>query len=148
MKLAPRSIPAYVNLADLDRGLGRDDEGETVLHEALAIAPDSADAHYALGLLLVREHKLAEATTMLAKAAALDPARAHYAYVYAIALNSAGEQDEARRVLEESHKRHPEDRETLTALISLARDAGDQSAAARWAELLARLNTSGTPDRQ
>ena len=147
LKLAPREIPTYINLADLDRGLGRDDEGETVLHEALAIAPDNADVHYALGLLLVRQHKLAEATAMLAKAASLDPGRAHYAYVYAIALNSAGQRDEARRVLEASHKRHLTDRETLTALISLARDAGDQPAAAHWAKLLARLNAGESSDQ-
>ena len=148
INLAPRSIPAYVNLADLYRGLGRDHEGETVLREALAIAPDNADVHYALGLLLVREHRLPDATTMLAKAAELDPGRAHYAYVYAIALNSGGQADAARRVLEASHKGHLADRETLTALISLARDAGDQPTAAHWAELLARLNAGESPDRQ
>ena len=101
----------------------------------------------ALGLL-VRQHKLPEATAMLAKAAALDPGRAHYAYVYAIALNSAGRQEEARHVLEASHKRHPADRETLTALISLARDAGDQPAAAHWAEVLTRLNADEGPGRE
>jgi len=148
IKLAPRSVPAFVNLADLYRGLGRDDEGETLLRQALAIAPDNADVHYALGLLLVRDHRLPEATTMLAKAAVLDPGRPHYAYVYAIALNSAGQSDEARHVLEESHKRHPADRETLTALITLARDVGDQPAAAHWAEVLARLNAGEGPDRQ
>ena len=86
---------------------------------------------------------------MLATAAALDPSRAHYAYVYAIALNSARQQDAARHVLEASNKRHPADRETLTALVSLARDAGDQPAAAAigpncWrASMPARVRTSG-----
>jgi len=136
-----------VNLADLYRGLGRDKEGEAILRQALAIAPDNADVLYALGLVLVREHRLADATAMLTKATELDPGRAHYAYVYAIALNSAGQQDEARHVLEESHKRHPADHETLTALISLARDAGDQAAATHWAELLARLDAGESSDR-
>ena len=138
--LAPRSIPAYVNLADLYRGLGRDKEGETILRKALAIEPANAAVHHALGLLLVREHRLPEATAMLAKAAEIDPQQAHYAYVYAIALNSAGQRHEARAVLEASHARHPADRETLTGLATLAGDAGDQQAAAHWAELLARLN--------
>jgi Flp pilus assembly protein TadD len=142
MKLAPRSIPAYVNLADLYRGLGRDKEGEKVLREALALAPADAAVHYALGLLLVRRHDMQEATAMLAKAAELDPQRAHYAYVYAIALNSAGQHDEARGLLEANHTKHPADRETLRGLVSLANDAGDGQAAAHWAELLARLNAS------
>jgi tetratricopeptide (TPR) repeat protein len=147
IKLAPRSIPAYVNLADLYRALGRDKEGETVLQEALAIAPDNAAAHYALGLLLVREHRLPDALVMLAKAAELDPGRAHYAYVYAIALNSAGKLDEARRVLEDSQATHQADRETLSGLLSLAKDAGDQPAAAHWAELLSLLNNGGSVGR-
>jgi predicted CXXCH cytochrome family protein len=145
IKLAPRSVPAYVNLADLYRGMGRDNEGEAVLYNALAIAPNNADVHYALGLLLVREHRLVEATAKLAKAAELDPGRAHFAYVYAIALNSAGQRDQAHRVLEANNARHPADRETLTALISLARDAGDQAAALRYARLLVRL-APGDPD--
>jgi len=58
------------------------------------------------------------------------------------------QRDTARHVLEASYKRHQADRETLTALISLARDAGDQPAAAHWAELLAHLNTGESSDRQ
>jgi predicted CXXCH cytochrome family protein len=138
IKLAPRSTPAYVNLADLYRGLGRDKEGETILRDALAIAPANAAVHHALGLLLVREHRLPEAAVMLAKATGLDPQQAHYAYVHAIVLNSMGQRDEARRVLEANHTRHLADRETLAELASLARDAGDQTAAAHWAELLSR----------
>jgi predicted CXXCH cytochrome family protein len=145
LQLWPRSIPAHVNLADLYRALGRDKEGETILQKALAIAPNNAAVHYAMGLLLVRAHRAPEATEELAKAAALDPERAHYAFVYAIALNSAGRRDEARRVLEESQKKHPADRETLAALASLARDAGDQAAVAHWAEILARLNGPSAP---
>jgi predicted CXXCH cytochrome family protein len=145
IKLSPRSIPAYVNLADLYRGLNRDEEGERVLREALEIAPANADVRYALGLLLVRQHRLSEATANLAKASEFGPERAHYAYVYAIALNSAGQRDTARQVLEASQARHPSDRETLTALASLAREAGDSEAAARWGELLSRLNGGGSP---
>ena len=100
IKLAPRSVLAYVNLADLYRGLRRDTEGESILREALTIAPDDAAVHYALGLLLVRAHRTSDAMAMLAKAAALDPQQANYAYVYAIAINSAGQHDEARRLLE------------------------------------------------
>jgi len=70
---------------------------------------------------------------------ALAPDRARYAYVYAIALNSGGERDAASRVLEASHARHPADRETLTALVSLAREAGDPTAALRYARPLAQL---------
>jgi predicted CXXCH cytochrome family protein len=148
IRLAPRLVPAYVNLADLYRGMGRDMEGEALLHEALTIAPDNAAAHYALALLLVRQHRLPEATAMLARATELDPLNAHYPYVYAIALNSAGERDQARHVLEVSQAQHPADRETLTGLLSLARDAGDQTAVARWAELLSRIERGAGAGQQ
>jgi Flp pilus assembly protein TadD len=139
IKLEPHFVQAYVNLADLDRSRGRDKDGEVVLRQALAVAPDDAAAHHALGLLLARQHRLPEATQMLARAVALDPQRARYTYVYAIALSSAGKKDEALRLLGESHTRHPADRDTLSALVSLNRDAGDRSAALRYAEELARL---------
>jgi Flp pilus assembly protein TadD len=139
MRLWPRYIQAYVNLADLYRSLGRDAEGEAILHEALALAPDDATALHALGLTLVREHRLSEAMPLLAKAAALDPQRARYSYVYAIALSSSGRRDEALRVLEDSRLRHPTDRDTLFALTDLLRSTGDRSAALRSAEALARL---------
>jgi len=139
IKLEPRFIRAYVDVADLYRALGRDREGETVLPQALAIAPDNAAAHHALGLVLAREHRMPEALAMLAKAAALDPQQSRYAYVYAIALNATGERDKALRVLEDNHLRHQADRETLMALVSLNREAGDNVAARRYAEMLARL---------
>ncbi len=144
IKLEPRFVQAYVNLADLYRGLNRDGDAEALLKQALAVAPEDAAAHHAMGLVLVREHRLPEATAMLAKAATLDPQRARFAYVYAIALNSGEQRAGALRVLEENHARHPADRDTLTALVSLNREAGDRDAALRYAEMLARL-TPGDP---
>src|SRR6185295_1857328 len=61
LRIGPWFVPAYLNLADLLRAEGRDDEGERLLRRALEIAPDSADAHHTLGLLLVRRHELAPA---------------------------------------------------------------------------------------
>ena len=63
--------------------------------------------------------------------------RARYAYVYAVALNSAGRGDEAMTVLKESLARHPGDRDTLSALVSFSRDARDFQAALGFAERLA-----------
>jgi Flp pilus assembly protein TadD len=139
LRLAPGFVEAYVNLADLYRGLGRDRDGEVLLRDALAIAPANAAVEHALALLLVRQDRLSEAMPPLAKAAALDPQHARYAYVYAIALNSIGRRSDALQVLERSHAKHPADRETLAALVSLEREAGDTSAALHYAEALATL---------
>jgi Flp pilus assembly protein TadD len=72
-------------------------------------------------------------------AAELEPDRARYAYVYAVALHSAGRSEQAIAVLKENLARHPEDRDTLLALVTFSRDAGDLVAALEYAERLARL---------
>jgi Flp pilus assembly protein TadD len=139
IRLAPNFVQAYVNLADLYRGLGRDSDSEATLRQALSIAPDDAAVSHALGLALVRQRRLSEALPLLAKAAALDLHQSRYAYVYAVALNSSGQREEALRVLKESHLRHKADRGTIAALISFERDAGDRVAALKYAEALAEL---------
>ena len=79
-----------------------------------------------------------EALAELRRAAELEPDRARYAYVYAVALNSAGAPDEAMTVLKDSLARHPGDRDTLLALVAFSRDAGDFAAALEYAERLSR----------
>jgi Flp pilus assembly protein TadD len=138
LRLDPNFVPALVNLADLDRARGMDDEGAELLRKALAIEPDNADVRYALGLYLVRKHDYPGALDLLRRAHELMPDNPRYAYVYAVALNSSGAAKEALALLEEAHQRHPADRNILTALVSIARDNGDFAAALRHArELLA-----------
>ena len=90
LRLSPQYAPAAANLADLYRGLGREADGESVLRAALAASPQDAGLHHALGLTLVRLKRTDEALAELRRAAELDPSQARYAYVYAVALHSAG----------------------------------------------------------
>jgi len=131
--------PAAVNLADLDRELGHEAEGERVLREAIARSPNDASLQHALGLLLVRQGRGQEALEHLAAAARLDPASARFAYVYAVALNGAGRDGKALEVLEGNVARHPYDRDSLAALVSFYRSAGNPSKAADYAKRLAEL---------
>ena len=137
--LQPAFMPSYVNLADLYRELGRDADGERVLRQALSSYPGSADAHYALGLVLVREKRRTEALPELAKAAELSPENPHYAYVYAVALDSLGQHAKARSVLEQAQQHFTGDRDILTALVQLSARDGDSAAASRWTEKLRGL---------
>ncbi|HYN38590.1 MAG TPA: tetratricopeptide repeat protein, partial [Rhodospirillales bacterium] len=114
--LDPAFAPTYVGLAQLYAQQGRDRDGERTLREALVRMPDDGDLHHALGLNLVRQRRTNDALPELARAAAVNPASARFAFVYAIALNSAGKPDEAIAMLEASHARHPADRDTLFAL--------------------------------
>ncbi len=100
-------MPAYVNLADLERLRGRDDAGERHLREALAIEPDDGDVHHALGLLLVRRRQLPAAIAELERAAELRPELPRYSYVLGVALHEVGRSDRALAVLRAAHERHP-----------------------------------------
>ena len=89
LALAPTSLPARINLADLERSTGRDREAEALLRETTQLHPKAAIAWHALGLSLVRLGHRPEAIDCLAKAAALAPGDPDYAYAYQLALREA-----------------------------------------------------------
>ena len=142
LRLSPQYLAASVNLADLYRQLGRDDEGKAVLLAAIAASPREAAAHHALGLTLTRLKEPDAALAEFQKAAELGPDSARYVYVYAVALNSGGQGDKAIKVLVEGLARHPGDRDLLSALIAFNRTGGDLISALAYAERLAAI----TPD--
>ena len=139
LALQPDFTQAAVNLADLHRLQGHDAEGEKTLRQALALDPQNAAAHHALGLLLIRGKKLPDAITALAEAARLGSDNPRYGYVYAVALNSAGQGSKALVELEAVLTRHPNDRDSLLALAAFQRAAGNPDAARNAARRLATL---------
>ena len=118
IRLEPSFAPAYVNLADLFRVLGRDAEGERVLRDGLDVAPRSGILRYALGLALVRMKRTGESLGELERATALEPGNVRFAYVYAVALHSAGRVDAAIGTLEKALTAHPGDINVRAALAS------------------------------
>jgi Tfp pilus assembly protein PilF len=138
IKLNPNFIPAYANLADLYRVLGRDTEGESVLRDGLKIAPKNAILHHALGLALVRMKRTDAALAELEQATTLDPANARFSYVYAVALYSAGKSDAAIAGLKKNLADHPNNRDVLGALVSFYSARGEDMEAKKYAD---RLNT-------
>lgn len=95
--------------------------------------------HHSLGLTLVRLKRLDTALNELRRAAELDSGRSRYAYVYAVGLHSAGRREDALAVPKENTRRHPNDRETLSAAIAFCREKRGFTAALDYAERLARL---------
>jgi predicted CXXCH cytochrome family protein len=140
--LDPSFTPTYVGFAQLYAQQGRDGDGERALREALPRMPGDAELHLALGLNLVRQHRLVDALAEIALAAEADPGNARYAYVYAVALNSAGRTDDAIKTLEANHARHPADRDTLFTLVTINRDVGREADALTWANRLAAIDPS------
>jgi len=83
---------------------GAYDEAKPYIQRAIAINPDSAEAHDRFGQILEEQGNLSDAISELQRAVALDPklARAHYraAHLY----QRIGKADEARRELAEFQK--------------------------------------------
>ena len=129
----------YVNLADLFRQTGRDDEAEAVLREGLAAIPDSAAIELALGFALVRNARQVEALGHFERAAQGAPDDPYYGYVRAIAVNDSGDSERALELLGLAHERFPGHPDTLFALATLARDQGDIEGARRYADRLVLL---------
>src|SRR5262249_17854462 len=122
LAIDPAFVPAAVNLADLYRTLGRDPEAQDVLRNALAHAGKQPSLVYALGLLMVRERHLHEATQLLKEAAARGPQNPRFGYVYAVALHDSGQLAEALSSLKAVIGKHPYDRDSLAALQAFCRE--------------------------
>jgi len=139
IRIMPSSVPAYVNLADVYRALGRDVEGESVLRAGLSRVPQSAALHYALGLVLTRLQRGDSALREFSRAAGLEPGNARFAYVNAIALNSSGKTDAAITQLRKALEMHPVDGDIISALADFYRRRGDIVQATRYDDRLRRL---------
>ncbi len=147
IRLQPSFVPSYVNLADLYRSQGEEGKAEQALRAGLKVDAQTAELHEALGLALVRQKRLPEATNELARASQLRPDIARYAYVHAIALNELGDVRGAIKVLETAHRHFADNREIVMALVEYSARAGDRAAAVRWARTLVEISP-GDPQAQ
>ena len=136
IRIGPHYVPAYVNLADVYRVLERDAEGEVLLREGLALLPGEAALHHTLGLVYARQQRWDEALTELSLAVEAEPENVRFAFVYGIALNSAGRPAEAAELLRASLDRAPWDRDLLMGLSTIHRDRGQLGAALDYARRL------------
>jgi len=123
LRLGDYFVPAYTNLSDLYAAQKRDGEGAALLHRGLERTPDSADLHFALGLLLARQEQAEPALKELAAATRLAPEIAYFAFAYGVALNTEGRARDALAVLRPAVERHPNDQNLLGAIATIARDA-------------------------
>jgi len=84
----------------------------------------------------MRRGRTADALASLSRAVELAPSSARYAYVYGVALNSAGAGDRALGILKTGHDRHPGDPDILVALVTINRDRGARGAVRDYARKL------------
>jgi predicted Zn-dependent protease len=138
--------PAYVNLADLYRIYHREADAESVLTNGLQQVPDNADLQHALGLLRVRQRRIADALPLLQGAARADPNNVRYAYVYGVALHDSGRAMQGVSVMERALVRFPRDPNLLSALAAYAREAGAATRAHAYAKRLADVSAPPPED--
>jgi predicted CXXCH cytochrome family protein len=137
--LNPQLLAAYLNMADLYRTLGREDDGRVVLLGAIEGFPEQAAIWHALGLLEVREGNREAALGYLQRASALEQEGTRMRYVYAIALHDSGQIDKALGVLRPLLREAPDSPDLLMALASYSREAGRREDALRYAGKLRAL---------
>lgn len=140
LALDPTFVAAYANLADLHRARDADRDVEAVLREGLARNPRAAVLHHALGLSLVRMKRNPESLREFSDAARLEPDNARFAYVFAVALNSAGQNPAALKVLAAALTKHPHDRDLLSGLAYFRAQAGNRELALGYVKLLQELD--------
>jgi tetratricopeptide (TPR) repeat protein len=127
LRLEATFVPGYINLVDLYRQLGQDADGEKLLYEGIKAVGDNADLQYTLGLLLVRQKRIEEAQNHLRQAATLAEDNPRYVYVYALALERAGDKQQALTVLTQANQRHPGNAEITATLNKLQQEVNNSA---------------------
>ncbi len=125
LKIAPYFAGAWLNLADLYRAMGRDNDAEKPLQEAMAQLPENADLHHAMGLLKIRRKQYMPALLSLRNAARLAPDNTRYNYVYALALAELNQQKKGMEAMERALRRNPINEQLLMGMVEFKQASGD-----------------------
>ena len=135
--LAPASTKAQFNLATAygsSPKYGAVKEIE-LLRKVIAVSPNFARAHLALGKALLQDGKVPEAITELQEAARLDPQSGEAHYQLGLALSRAGRKDEATAELKQGRELSSADDRSQNVNLDIAEgraalDKGDLDQAA------------------
>lgn len=122
-------VPAYANLADLERMQGRNVEALAWLAQAVERAPDDPLIRYAFGLALHRTGQSAQALVELERAFKAAPGAPRLVLGWALALDGAGRGEEAVGVLSGAVDRGVSSGDVHHSLVTLLRDQGRLSEA-------------------
>jgi tetratricopeptide (TPR) repeat protein len=83
------------------RELGR---AESLIHERLRETPESADAHYLMGVLQYFRGQVGPTVESLRRALSLDPRHTDAAICLSVLFNDIGKYDDARKVFEQANQ--------------------------------------------
>lgn len=139
LELQSSWVPALLNLADIYRETGRDEQGGPLIERALVAAPYSTDAAYVYALWLSRSSRRDESLGYFEQASTGAPDNLQYGYAYALALNDFQQGERAIDYLLKLTRRWPESGEILFALVTMLRDAGRLDEALTYLDRLIEL---------
>jgi predicted O-linked N-acetylglucosamine transferase (SPINDLY family) len=119
--LAAKNLPQHptirINLATAEMELGRMQEAEKHVREALQHAPSFDVAHALLGHMMHLQNRPHEAAAALLKASKLAPKNAQYMFQAALMLDEAGDLSAANAALADSLTRGPNSVPTMAQLL-------------------------------
>ena len=120
----PTLSTAYLNLADLYRRQGKDEQSVNILLDGVSRAADPAMLHHSLGLCFIRIGQRERGLGELELAYKAGPERPRLGYVYAVALFDGGKHERAIKILQDLVARRPGDAELVQALVTYLNQVG------------------------
>jgi tetratricopeptide (TPR) repeat protein len=142
IRLQPRVLMPYVNIAFAYSALGLNDKAEQSLRRACDMEPESLEANLNLGLLLGEMGRLEEAGRYLKKALGLDPESAIAAYNLGVIQAQLGRMDFAIDSLRHAYKLQTENPQYGYSLAFYLDQCGNTSGSV---DILRRIVRQETP---
>jgi tetratricopeptide (TPR) repeat protein len=139
LEIEPSFVPALINLADLYRVFGSEGEARALLQRALEVAPDNANTNHAYGLHLVRAGQQEDALNYLEAATRQQDTNPRHVYVYAVALDSREQTDEAIQLIEQASRRWVNNIELYFLQVSYMDKTGNTAGIHRYLSTLVSI---------
>ena len=108
LALDPRSVPALVNLANLETATGEYETAEKHYKRALELSPQNLDAHINYADMLYRQKRLPEALEEYRTAVVIDPGIPEISNNLGVILKDIGEYEEALGLFFNAFNQRPE----------------------------------------
>lgn len=108
LALDPRSVPALVNLANLETAAGEYETAEKHYKRALELSPQNLDAHINYADMLYRQKRLPEALEEYRTAVVIDPGIPEISNNLGVILKDIGEYEEALGLFFNAFNQRPE----------------------------------------
>jgi predicted CXXCH cytochrome family protein len=128
IKVDPYFPAAYVNLADIYRRSGSEEQEKTTYQHGIKANPKSGMLHYSFGLHQIRSKDIPSSVKSFQQAIKLEPENAQYAYVYFIALDNLGKTKQALAQLKMVIAKYPAPFQLAQLGMSYAQKLQDRAA--------------------